>query len=551
MKIKYIFILAATLAFTSCEKSLQEVVYSSLTDDTAFTTGENANAAVNSMYSPLHLLYREPLFYINDIASDTGFKNGSSFEVMNQEAIYNDGRTQIAWDSFYQIASRANIVLDNVPDMPDGLFRDGLNKERMVAEAHFMRAFAYYNLTDVFYQVPLITSSRIDVASKPDFSGIDEIETTIESDLLEALKVLPKSYSSHEDAQRPTLGAAEGYLCRLYMRQAGRLRLSGGEDSEKWSKALEHADKVLAMEGSEYSLQPKVWNVFDPASEAGLYNNELIFAVRASGTITSGSWDLGLQFTPWSYDMGWGNMNQSLNMTWKFDTDDERYKVLQVTEFPDIYKPTETYNLAPKTINDMGLANSNHIINGNTYLTVNELAETYTKKYKFLNTWKYIYNTPNNMPLLRLSDIILCKAEILNELNGPNQETIDLINRIRTRAFQSSSHNLALASFSTKEDLRQAICDERMFELNMECVRRPDLIRMGLWSNTMKEYINTVKKAYKMKAQNEGRDNDFYADHWAAYPDVNTLMENDIRRYMPIPYREVLLNNNLSGARNF
>ena len=38
--------------------------------------------------------------------------------------------------------------------------------------------------------------------------------------------------------------------------------------------------------------------------------------------------------------------------------------------------------------------------------------KTYTQKYKFLNTWKYIYDTPNNLPLMRLSDIILCKAGI-------------------------------------------------------------------------------------------------------------------------------------------
>ena len=59
---------------------------------------------------------------------------------------------------------------------------------------------------------------------------------------------------------------------------------------------------------------------------------------------------------------------------------------------------------------------------------------------------------------MRFADIILCKAEILNELKGPNQESIALINRIRERAFGNSRHNLSLSDYATKEDLRDALC---------------------------------------------------------------------------------------------
>lgn len=548
---KMIFTTLIVLATISCQKELKEVVYSNLTDENAFTTAENAQAAVNSIYSSLHLTYREPMFYINDISTDGGFKKASYYEAMNDVAIFNDNRTLVAWNGFFEMVARANIVIDQVPQMPDNYFGEGFSKEQMLGEAYFLRAFAYYNLTDVFYQVPLITSSKVDPTAREPYAPISKIETAIENDLFNACDYLPKSYPSNLDAGRPTYGAAHGYLARLYMRQAGRARQMGENANSLWSDALTEVNKVLALEGSVYSLQPTVWDVFDPTNEAAIYNNELIFAIRASGTITSGSWDLGLQFTGWEYDMGWGNMYQPLEMTWKFDPADERLTVLQVTEYEDVYAPDEKYYRAPSNVAETGAVNQNHTINGKTYVLMNELGETYTQKYKFLNTWKYIYDTPNNLPLMRLADIILCKAEILNEIQGPNQESIDLINRIRSRAFQDDAHGLYLASYPTKEKLRSAICDERLFELNMECQRRPDLIRMGLWKDRMTKYINTIKLRYAYKAANEGQKEGYYDAEWAAYPDVATLTDDDIRRYMPVPYREATLNPSLNDARTW
>lgn len=89
--------------------------------------------------------------------------------------------------------------------------------------------------------------------------------------------------------------------------------------------------------------------------------------------------------------------------------------------------------------------------------------------------------------LLRLPDIILARAEALNELNGPNQTSIDLINMIRERAFGNEDHNLKLADYSSKEALRAAILQERGWELFLEGYNRRDLIRQGVYVETMKK----------------------------------------------------------------
>lgn len=171
------------------------------------------------------------MFYINDIAADTGFKDGNCFEVMNDDANYVDNRTETAWTLLIQIAARANIVIDKVPQMSEGLFKNGITKEQLLGEAYFMRAFAYMNLTDVFYRVPLITDSSIDPTAKEPLASVKDIEKQIENDLFNAKDYLPKSYASRDDAGRPTYGAACGYLARLHMRQAGRARLQGDADA--------------------------------------------------------------------------------------------------------------------------------------------------------------------------------------------------------------------------------------------------------------------------------------------------------------------------------
>ena len=76
---------------------------------------------------------------------------------------------------------------------------------------------------------------------------------------------------------------------------------------------------------------------------------------------------------------------------------------------------------------------------------------------------------------LRYADILLSLAEALNELNGPNQESVDLLKQIRDRAHAS----LITLDGLTKESLRDLILKERRMELYFEAKEREDLIRHG------------------------------------------------------------------------
>ena len=561
MKFKILLLLPFVAAgLTACHDELEETVYSDLTDDTAFTSAENAQAAVDAMYAPLQQIYRDPIFQANDGCTDVCFDAGvTAFEVLNDDAIRTSTHLTTCWDNFFQITSRANIVIDRVGAMDEALFGEEYDKAQMIAEAHFMRGYAYMQLTDLFYQEPLVLSSDVDVKSKLPYANINDIETAIETDLKAAMS-LPETYASHDDAGRPTLGAARGFLVRLYMRQAGRMRLSGGNADAKWQQALTAVNEVLQMEGSVYTLQPQIWDVFNPDTDATLYNNELMFAIRANDNITSAAWDLGLMFTNWDYDMGWNLFLVPLHQYWSFDAADQRRSVMLVTEFPNVYNTADnpaaaSYYYAPASLADVSTVSksnldaSGNLKPGESYGTIGELTNVFTRKYEYHNSFKYTYRTKNNMPVMRLADMILCKAEILNEINGPTQDAIDLINRIRSRAFQDDNHGLRLVDYTSKEALRSAICDERAKELGLECVRRVDLIRMGLWKDRLETYFAGIKAIADMKAQNENKPAGYYDNDWRVYP--TNLTDNDIRRYMPIPKRETDYNPELLNARTF
>jgi hypothetical protein len=510
---------------TGC--NLKEELDSVYGADNAYVTEANAQEGVNGIYRYLLTGTHPATFYLNDMSTDACFKSGLDYEIMNDNNLSGNVDVARAYNGNWQMIGCANAAIDNINLMDDSKFT-GNKKQVLLAEAHFMRAFAYYQLTNIFYRVPLITNGFYDAAASPALATVEELDAQIEKDLLVAANALPKSWENKEGG-RPAVGAAYGYLMRLHMRKAGYLREQGQDATLSWNAALNYADNVSGT--NKYALQPTIWEVFDPSSEASLYNNEIIFAVRSSETVPSGSSDIALYFTPWYYNYGWDIFGIPLELYWKFDPADERFSRLMVGEYPDVYDPDKLYKV-PSNINETGTLNDE-----TSSPVVVELAQGYTDKYFYEKAGSYNYNTPNNLPLLRYADVLLCKAEILNELHGVNQQSVDLINQIRQRAFGDVNHNYDISDFPSTDDLRHAICEERLFELNNEGVRRIDLIRMGLWKERMDQYMDAIKAKVEKKEQNMGIAPGSLSAEWSVYAKFssNILKKYDKRRYYPIP----------------
>ena len=511
--------------FISC--NLDEDLTSSYGADNAYVTEQNAQEGVNGIYRYLNAGTHPSTFYLNDMSTDACFKSGLDYEIMNDNNLSGNVDVARAYNGNWQMIGCANSAIDNITLMDDEVFT-GDKKQKLLAEAHFMRAFGYYQLTNIFYRVPLITNGFYDAVANPTLATVEDIDKQIEKDLLIAANDLPKSRDI-SDSGRPTQGAAYGYLMRLHMRKAGYQREQNQDATASWNAALNYADNVTGI--GVYDLRPTIWDVFDPTSQTSLYNNEIIFAVRSSDNIPSGSSDLALYFTPWYYNYGWDIFGIPLELYWMFDGDDQRFSKLMVGEYFDVYDPDKLYKV-PANMNQTGTLNDEL---GNPIVV--ELAQAYTDKYFYEKAGSYNYNTPNNLPLLRYADVLLCKAEILNELNGVNPQSVSYINQIRERAFGNTTHNYSVGDFASKDDLRSAICDERLFELNNEGIRRVDLIRMGLWKDRMDKYMDGIRSKVEKKEQNMGMTQGSLSAEWSVYPKFSNspLKKHDIRRYYPIP----------------
>jgi len=528
-KLKYSLILIPlTVSFISCD--LDEDLTSVYGTDNAYVTEQNAQEGVNGIYRYLNGGTHPATFYLNDMSTDACFKSGLDYEIMNDNNLAGNVDVARAYNGNWQMIGCANSAIDNITLMDDSPFSSSTKKQQLLAEAHFLRAFAYYQLTNIFYSVPLITNGFHDAAANPVLATVEELDAQIEKDLLIAANGLPDVWGSKDGGEgRPTTGAVYGYLMRLYMRKAGYLREQGQDATTSWQTALAYADNVIAS--GRYALQPTIWDVFDPSSSESIYNNEIIFAVRSSDNLPSGSSDIALYFTPWYYNYGWDIFSIPLELYWQFDAADERFSKLMVGNYTDVYDPDKVYKV-PASINETGTLNDET----STPIVV-ELAQAYTDKYYYEKAGTYNYNTPNNLPLLRYADVLLCKAEILNELNGVSQQVLNLVNDIRERAFGNGLHNYAMNDFTTADDLRSAICNERLYELNNEGVRRVDLIRMGLWKDRLDKYMDGIKAKVENKEQNMGLTSGSLSAEWSVYPKFsnNPLKKYDKRRYYPIP----------------
>jgi hypothetical protein len=112
-----------------------------------------------------------------------------------------------------------------------------------------------------------------------------------------------------------------------------------------------------------------------------------------------------------------------------------------------------------------------------------------TMKYSYEMTEQSYYDG-RTIPVLRLEDVILCKAEIENEISGP-AAALPYLNEIRSRAGAPIYGSSGFPVPGSKADMAQKILDERGFELVFEYKRRPDLIRFGKYESTCNDYMES------------------------------------------------------------
>ncbi len=423
---------------SACEEPLEEEVFSELAPSTLFATEEGVNAVLNSAYAYAHrsgVVASWSPFYLGGMPAGEIWGAGGSIENLWLALIdftwdANHDQVLAMWTVYYNAIRDANIVLDNLDN-------EALSEEfRQLkeTEVHFIRGWAYAELYNLFGPIPLYKSSTDDPL-QPNASE-EEIRAFIEQELNAAiaspsLGVLPQAFGM------ASKGAAMGILTKYYL------------NTRQWQKAADLAQEIIAL--NQFGLVTGSYaDVFSIANEG---NQEMLWALPKNAASTTANQAINALMFPPNYPLPYPNNSVFAARTYlydaivhSFEATDERKNLIDTS-----YVTIDGQQV-------QGLGND----------------QSFPFKFEF-DPSSVGAAAGNDIPIVRYADILLSRAEALNEISGPSQEAIDLINEVRNRA---GATPFVLAGY-TQETLRDAILEERSKEFFFEGKRREDLIRQG------------------------------------------------------------------------
>lgn len=448
-KFKILPVILFSVFLFSCEGFLEEKVYTEYDPSEFLKDQSGVDALLTGAYSAASITtwaHMEVVFILGEFNTDMTWETGGGVNrrvlpLMNFTWDPSTDYFNIYYSKFYSAIARANNVLSVADDV------EGLNQEtidQIQGEARFIRAFAYYILHNLFGPTPIIkieegvSLDEIEAIGKETpRANEEEYRNYVEADLLFAAEKLKEGGLS----SRANKGSALALLSKFYL------------NNKQWQKAAEAANQVLAMNYELYDDYTKLFAV------EGENNKEFIFRFECEVSSSKTNVYMPHAFPP-NYPIlsNWVNFGaQYRTYTSFFETfeDEDIRRELLITEYVEQGKSEVT----PLNRDKQG----------------NPLDNVRSFKY-FPDPNAIGENSGNDIPYIRLTDMMLSRAEALNELNGPTQEVIDLIMQVRNRANASA---VTLADFSTKEALRDFILAERGREFYSEGLRREDLIRHG------------------------------------------------------------------------
>ena len=153
--IKYIsFVLLAVITFNSCKSILDEEVYNFKTKDEFYQTKEDAEMAIRGAYSDLAGLYSQVLIEMTLEMSGAFGKSGQTNAFISATMNSTTKEVREAWFISYKLINTCNDVISNVDKM-DTLKINKDHKNRIIAEARFLRSWSYFNLVRMYNNVPI------------------------------------------------------------------------------------------------------------------------------------------------------------------------------------------------------------------------------------------------------------------------------------------------------------------------------------------------------------------------------------------------------------
>lgn len=483
--IKYIsvVILSGVLLLSSgCKKFLDEEDPSNLTPESFYTIPEHAEAAIAAVYADMRFYGGGAGIFSSNwqmLEAPTGTSTTETAQNADLNNLYalsydgNVGHIVNWWNGLYRVIANANLVLEKVPPITP---MDETQKKKILGEAKFLRAWAYFSAVRLWGDIPLITMPQ--TATSEDFfpnrASVEEVYNLIVQDLTDAEAA---GFAWMDPSGRVSLAAVKSQLAFVYLTMAGYPLQKG---ASHYKLAADKAYEVISYANANpgtINLFPNYADVHSVTTENVV---EHIFMLQYLADVAGNPMEnMFPNFKPVSVygANGTGSSVPTLSFYQSYEAGDRRAK------------------------NQEGYFYTSYFTNGDG--APFDLGAPYI--FKHFNV--VAFGSPGkkgtarndlNVPLIRYAEVLLTYAEAKNEGGGPDQTAYDAFKKIRDRAQLTTP---ALGSY-TQASFREAVWKERWHELCYEGITWYDMVRLRkVFNETTKGFDDFVGHINKSSNQ--------------------------------------------------
>lgn len=452
--------LLISLVFTACEDQFDKDPLSLITSQNMWSTESEARAGITGMYSRFRSTFNTETFLIWFEFRSGFWKVGASGAGQWDDLFLNTPNATSTpstnWNDIYRVIGAANLALKYIPEIG---FSDDDDKNTLLADAYFVRAFCYFALGRIWGDVPLIVTpieSLDDENLYSSRSDVDLVFEQVKDDIDQALTLMA------DDGVRNRVMASRAAINMLkadvYLWTAKRM---GGGNADL-STAQTAAEAVIA--DANYELLPTYAEVFRVEQ-----NRETIFSIYFDPLEGSQN-QYGQRFTYQSNQVPADIRNNPVPIG----------SSAQWHTFTDLY----VNGYLKKTAGDtrMAVNNQDYTYKGKLYRWVNKYLGEIISGTRVAVTDTRIY---------RFAEAILFRAEAMNGL-GDTPGAILELNKIAKRAYGVDDF---YPNTLTPAEVDSLILHERIIEFGAEGKSWFDIIRFG--------------KAFELVPTLIGRENDY------------------------------------------
>lgn len=435
-KIYYLFTaLLLIISLGSCKKFLDTKPSDFIDPNVYYTTAEQLNFALAGVYHQLGVTgtYASYTQYMLGFVGDEAHMNRNTLiGPHSYNYVTNNTFLTAYWTALYSGINRANTLIANVDNNTS---IDQSIRDQIRGEALFLRGFYYFQLVQYFGGVPLkITPTASIVDVNVPRASIKEVYDQILKDMTAAEPLVP-GIKSLGFGGRVSKSAVRGILARVCLHMAG----SPLNEVSKFNDAKMWALKVMEDTEAAHALNPSYPDIFIKLASDKYDTNESIWEVEFSGNNVGDYNETGNQGYINGPAVAAGSVNgvsvaymrTNAKLYDAFEAGDNR-KWWSIAHFT--YAATGA--LGTKTMN--------------IPIPTTQAAKYSLFPAKFRREYEVVTpktaSTPENVSLLRFTDVLLMYAEAENEINGATSEAVNKINEIRRRSWSTGIKTIAVTN---------------------------------------------------------------------------------------------------------